>query len=80
MTGRRRLLPTDLTPIRLGQKRKNEELEDVGLTSKSARLLPAEVEDDRQGKMIFKLLLLLKKILFSLKRSLNGSQRSIKRS
>ena len=54
MSGRRRLLvPADLVPVKIGQKRKTEEPTEnggLGLSSKSARLLPhSEAEEDRVG-------------------------------
>ena len=52
MSGRRRLLPADLEPIRIGQKkRKTEELEENGLhvSTKSARIQRSEGEEERAG-------------------------------
>ena len=54
MSTRRRLLTTDLAPVKIGQKRKKDELEDdsdpceVFVSSKAARLAGSE-EEDRAG-------------------------------
>ena len=47
-------MPADLQPVRLGQKRKTEDLEDDGVvalshSTKSARLSQVEAEEDRAG-------------------------------
>ena len=47
-------MPADLQPVRLGQKRKTEDLEDDGVvalshSTKAARLTQVEAEEDRAG-------------------------------